>query len=934
MPAPLLTTKLYIPPPRPNWVPRPRLIQWLDDGLCLGHRLTLISAPAGFGKTTLLSEWIQQSERPTAWLSLDEGDNDPVRFLAYLIGALQRVDEAIGHSLQGILQSSQLPSAASASRSETTWIEGLMTALINAVTAVAAKTTLVLDDYHLIHAASIHQAIRFLLEHQPPLMHVVISTREDPPLPLPRLRARGQVTEIRERELRFTVEEATAFFNRTMGLHLSPDAVTALETRTEGWIAGLQLAALSLQDRDDADAFITAFAGDDRHVMGYLVEEVLHRQPEEVQRFLLHTAILERLSGPLCDAVLSRGIEEPFGYAQDRHGSRVDLPASPFTSSQEMLEYLEQSNLFIVPLDSKREWYRYHRLFADLLRYRLRREQPERLADLHRRASQWYEQADDPDEAIHHALVIPDFSLAAHLAEQYGLRLVRSSRLATYLSWVRPIPDDVIYTRPYLCAGCGWAFVLTGQVEAAERYVEAGEAALSDFERVYAAPEGRFITWEEVHGQLTAIRAYCARLRGDIPGVIEHSQQALAQLPADAFTVRCVVALNLGLLHFYSGKLDAAQAAFAEAFEMALKSEENMFVAVSALSLQGDILAFQGELRAAVERYHRVIALGTEGTGIPFPIPAVGMGHLGLAMAHYQRYEMATAAHHLEKGAALARQAGNSEAVVGIYLAQVQFAVAAGDLALAEVLLDQAGELVRPYRTTSHFYTNWIAIRAGLHLAQGDVKAAAQEVAALDLQVTDLTPQDLTAGSCRPRLPEYLLLPRVLLAQGRLDETVDVLERLASAAEACQYAAVFIEATILQTLAWHLKRDNIRAMEYLERAVALAAPEGYVRPFLDAGEPMRTLLRQAVARGVQTEYAQKLLALFVVQARRDGASPLSPDTATAPLYEPLTERERQVLRLLAVGLSSTEVADELVLAVSTVRSYIKTIYRKMDVHDR
>jgi len=751
-------------------------------------------------------------------------------------------------------------------------------------------------------------------------MHVVIATREDPPLPLPRLRVRGHVTEIRERELRFTVEEATDFLNRTMGLQLSPEAVAALETRTEGWIAGLQLAALSLRDRDDAGAFIAAFAGDDRHVMDYLAEEVLHRQPEPIQNFLLHTAILNRFNAPLCDALISD----------------IRLPAP----SQALLERLDAANLFLVPLDNKREWYRYHHLFADLLRYRLRREYPERLADLHRRASQWYEQADDADEAIHHALAIPDSSLAAHLAEQYGLRMVGSSRLATFLNWVRQIPDDLIATRPYLCAGCGWAFVLTGQVKAAERYVQAGETALSDFERVYAAPEGRFITWEEVRGHLTAVRAYCARLRGDIPGVIEHSEQALAQLPADAFTVRCVVALNLGLLHFNSGKLDAAQAAFVEAFEMACKSEENMFVAVSAQSLQGDILALQGKLRAAVERYHRAIELGTAGTGTPFPIPAVGMGHLGLAMAHYQRNELATAAHHLEKGLALAKQAGNSEAVIGVYLAQAQFAMVSGDLARAEVLLDQASELVRPYRTASRFYTSWMAIRAELYLAQDNTDAAAQCVVACDLQATELTPQDLTAGGCWARLPEYLVLPRVLLAQGQrrparsLDEAVDVLERLVTAAEAGQYVAVLIEATVLQALAWHLKRNNVRALESLERAVALAAPEGYVRPFLDAGEPMHTLLRQAVTRGVQAEYAQKLLAPFAVQARRDSTFPTLPDAAATPLYEPLTERERQVLRLLAVGLSSTEVAEELFLAVSTVRSYIKTIYRKLDVHDR
>ena len=782
MATPLLTTKLYVPPPRPNLVPRPRLIERLNAGL---HRkLTLVSAPAGFGKTTLLSEWVSRSEMPVAWLSLDEGDNDPVRLLAYLVGALQRVDEAIGQSTQGLLQSPQLPTTPLLSGAEVEWIEAVVTSLVNAVAAVAVRTTLVLDDYHLIHAASIHHAVQFLLEHQPSIMHMVIATREDPPLPLPRLRARGQMTEIRERKLRFTVEEAAAFLSRTMGLSLSPEAVAALETRTEGWIAGLQLAALSLQDHEDVNAFIAAFAGDDRHVMDYLLEEVLHHQPDDIQSFLLHTAILNRLSAPLCNAMVS------------------DLKFP--NTSQAILEQLDADSLFLVPLDNKREWYRYHHLFADLLRYRLRREHPERLPDLHRRASQWFEKADDADEAIRHALVIPDFALAAHLAEQYGLRMVGSSRLATFLSWVRQIPDDVIATRPYLCAGCGWAFVLTGQVEAAERYVQAGETALSDFERVYAAPEGRFITWQEVRGHLTAIRAYCARLLGDIASVIEHSEQALAQLPADAFTVRCVVALNLGLLHFNSGKLDAAQAAFVEALEMALKSEENMFVAVSALSLQGDILALQGKLRAAVERYRRAVELGTEGTDTPFPVPAIGMGHLGLAMAHCQRNELATATHHLENALALAKQVGNSEAVIGVYLAQAQFAVAAGDLSRAEALLDQASELVRPYRTTSRFYTAWMAIRAEFYLAQGDTDAAAQCAVACDLQATELTPQDFTAGSCWARLSEYLMLLRVRLAQGQFEEALDLTERLLTAAEAGQYVAVLIEATILQALAWYL----------------------------------------------------------------------------------------------------------------------------------
>ena len=897
MPTPLLTTKLYIPPPRPNWVPRPRLIQWLGDGLCLGHRLTLISAPAGFGKTTLLSEWIQQSERPTAWLSLDEGDNDPVRFLAYLIGALQRVDEAIGQSVQGILQSPPLPSAASASRSETMWIEGLMTALINDITAAAARTTLVLDDYHLIHAASIHHAVRFLLEHQPPIMHMVIATREDPPLPLPRLRARGQVTEVRERDLRFTVEEAAAFLNQTMGLHLAPQAVAALEARTEGWIAGLQLAALSLQDREDVDAFIAAFAGDDRHVMDYLVEEVLHHQPETIRSFLLHTAILNRLSAPLCDALVS--------------DLRLDA------SSQALLERLDAANLFLVPLDNKREWYRYHRLFADLLRYRLRREHPDRLADLHRRASQWYEQAGDTDEAIHHALVIPDFSLAAHLAEQYSLRMVGSSRLATFLSWVRQVPEDVIYTRPHLCAHCGWAFVLTGQVEAAERYVEAGEAALSGFEQVYVTPEYRFVTREEVRGNLAAVRAYCARLRGDVPGVIEHSEQALAQLPADAFTVRCVVALNLGLLHLHSENLNAAQTAFVEAFEMALRSEENVYVAVSALSLQGDVAAYWGKLEEAARLYRQAIQLGAL-PGSSLPIPAVVLAHGGLALVHYWRNEMEAAAHHLEKALSLVEQVSMPEVVITAALFRAQLALTAGDLAQAEALINQAGELVQAYETTQRWETGLAVAWGKFYLARGDVRAAAEGIKARGLQ---------TQKPDRDCLPEYLLLAHVLLAQGELSEASELLERLAAVAEASQDFNVFLETVILQALTHHRQKDDVRAIRHLERALKMAAPEGYVRPFLDAGEPMRKLLRTAAARGIAAEHAGRLLAAFAVSV-----TPELP--RTQPLLEPLSERELEVLRLVAAGLSNREIAQELVVAVSTVKSHINHIFGKLGVKSR
>jgi LuxR family maltose regulon positive regulatory protein len=899
--VPLLVTKLHVPPLRPNLVPRPRLIEHVNAGL--DRRLTLISAPAGFGKTTLLSEWIGAIERPVAWLSLDEGDNDPARFLAYLVGALQEVNEAIGQPSQSFPRSPQMPPAMPAPQTDVQVNEAPVAALINDIVETATPLVLVLDDYHLIHAAPIHQATQFLLEHQPPQMHLVISTREDPLLPLSRLRARGQVVEIRAPALRFTVEETTTLLNSTMGLHLSPQALATLEARTEGWIAGLQLAALSLQESENTDAFIAAFAGDDRHVMDYLIEEVLGHQPREIQDFLLHTAILNRLSAPLCDAVLS------------------DLPTS--ASSQSVLERLDAANLFVVPLDNRREWYRYHRLFADLLRCRLRREHPGRLADLHRRASTWYEQAGDVEEAIHHAFAIPDVPLAVRLVEQYGARMLNDGRIVTCLNWIRQIPDDVICAHPYLCIGCGWAFVLTGQVELAERYVQAGEAALPAFEPLYVASEGRVITRAEARGDLTAIRAYCARLRGDSAGVLELSQRALEHLADEDYTARSAVALNLGLLHLENCDWDAAQAAFVEALDTALKSEGNVSVAVSALSLQGDVLTFRGELQQAAERYRRAIEMEVEGTGVSAPILAICTAHFGLAEIHLQRDETAAATAHLEKVQELAQQTGSGEMVDDVYyLLRSRLALAADDLLQAQAFLDRTGEPAQSPRG-EHHDARLAAARGELCLARGDVEAAARFIAARDL------PGEPTAR----RLPEYLLLARLMLAQGQSDEALALLERLVAAAEASRYAVALIEATILQALAHHLRKNNAQALHHLERALTLAEPQGYVCPFLRIGKPVDNLLRRAITQSVRVEYAQEVLAAFAAQARRGGTSPM-PDDAISPLYEPLTERERQVLRLLAAGLSSTEAAGELVIAVSTARSYIKTIYRKLDVHSR
>ena len=413
MSTPILATKLYIPPPRPKVVLRPRLIERLNEGL--DRKLTLISAPAGFGKTTLVSEWVAGSERPAAWLSLDEGDNDPTRFLTYLVAALQTIAPDIGEGVLSVLQSPQPPPT-----------ESILTALLNEITAVPDDFVLVLDDYHVIDARPVDAALTFLLEHLPPQMHLVITTREDPQLPLARLRARGQLTELRAADLRFTPSEAAAFLNEVMGLNLSAEDIAALETRTEGWIAGLQLAALSMRGREDVPGFIRAFAGDNRYIVDYLVEEVLQRQPERVRSFLLQTSILDRLSGPLCDAVT--GQEE--GNA--------------------LLEALERGNFFVVPLDDRRHWYRYHHLFADVLHAHLMAEQPDQVPTLHRRASEWYEQHGSAADAIRHALAAEDFERAADLVELAVPAMRRSRQEATLLGWLKALPDELIQCRPVL----------------------------------------------------------------------------------------------------------------------------------------------------------------------------------------------------------------------------------------------------------------------------------------------------------------------------------------------------------------------------------------------------------------------------------------------------------------------------------------------------
>jgi LuxR family maltose regulon positive regulatory protein len=936
--AALITTKLNIPQVRSNLVTRPRLMEKLNGGLA--RRLTLVSAPPGFGKTTLIASWVESLrlqvegniDKPStfniqpvtvAWLSLDEGDNDPVRFFAYFVAAMQKIDPTLGQGIQSLLSTPPIPP-----------LEALVAGLVNDLAGTSKVIILVLDDYYLIRNELVHKALQYFIEYQPSNVHLVLVTREDPPLPLPRLRARGEILEIREGDLRFSTEETAAFLGRSMGLNLSKEAITGLVDRTEGWIAGLQMAGLSLQQGGDADHFVASFQGDDRYVMDFLMEEVFHRQSSEIQQFLLNTSILDRLCASLCDAVLGDNPPAPY-----------PLSPVPFSSSQETLEYLERSNLFLLPLDGKRAWYRYHHLFADLLRYRLQRQFPERLTEQHSRASRWYAQVGEPDEAMKHALAIPDRLLAADLAEQYLLHMIGGSRIATYLQWVQSISEELILSRPYLCVGCAWAYLLTGQGDAAGRYLIAGEAALPHYEPLYSTPDGRLITNEEVRGQLVAIRAYAARSQGDFLKAIELSNQALEYMPPTAFAVRCVLAFNLGLLYLENGEPARAREACLEAYEIAQKSEENLHIALSALSVLAGIATRAGMLSEAIGYGNRAIQLGSGGSARAMPNPAVGYAHGWLLEVHYQRNEMDAAQAHLKNALEMIEKLGSPETMIYAYLYQIMLVLARGDLSEAGSWVRRVEELIQAHPPGEAIRTEWIAVKGKYLLARGDSTAAARWLEALDVRAGDLLESPMSgrdqARQLQTRLPIYLLLGRVLLAQGAFDQATSLLERVSALAETGQNVAVLIEALVFQALAAHARRgEATQALSYLERALQEGAPEGYVRPFLNAGEALMPLLRRAIIQGDRSGYAQKLLAELVEQEHQlAGMPPLPSAQGGSPDYpgglvEPLTDREKQVLRLLAAGLTSTDVAQELVISINTARSYIKVIYQKLGAHSR
>jgi LuxR family maltose regulon positive regulatory protein len=887
---PLLQTKLYSPRIRRRLVSRPRLVEQLSAGL--ERRLTLISAPAGFGKTTLMSEWIAGRDWPVAWLSLDQRDDDLVRFLTYLVAALQTVDAGIGVDVSSVLQSPQLPP-----------LESLLTLLLNDLAAASPEGhhkdcpyVLVLDDYHVIHAPSVHESVAFLLGHLPPQLHLVILTREDPPLPLPRLRVRREITHIRAQDLRFTVDEVTEFFHQAMGSRLAAADVMALESRTEGWIAGLQLAALAMQNVEDPGAFIQAFSGDDRYVVDYLVTEVLAQQPLHIQAFLLQTSVLQRFNASLCDAVRSGSkspTEEPRG--------------------REILAQLEQANLFVTPLDHRREWYRYHHLFADLLRYQLRAQEGEaRVLALHRRAALWYEQHSLIDDALSHYLAAQDAQAAACLVEANAMLAFRRGDAHLAHEWLEALPEEAIRANLRLSLDYAWTCVVHDDYPRLVEFVAAAKSALPDSDG-----ETDLALW----GEWAALQAFAKYYSGETQAALELGQQALDQLPARLAFPRA--AINILLVDIFTntdtGQVSQAIACSQEAMAASLSSS-NITTVLYAADRLVRALVLQGQYRATEAVFQQVFRLLQE-RDLTYA-PVLEILYLRYARVLYELNRLDEAERVIRDGISLSQKFGaqNGELWCRLLLRQAQTARGVTRDAIDPLATDEALDALLPGLSDRQSRHPAMVQLAGLRaqLWTNEAQWARAERWARDSSFS------LDDEPACDQMPNYLALAHVCQAlETSLPQVLALLEKLQQLALRKGHIQQLIEIKLLQTLTLD-KTDQIAAARVtLEQALALAEPTGMVRSFLDHGPPMIRLLRQA-----KHPYATRLVAAI------DTAAVDKPAPAPGYPQETLNEREIEVLQFFAAGLTNATIARRLFVSQNTVKWYAKNIYRKLDVHSR
>jgi LuxR family transcriptional regulator, maltose regulon positive regulatory protein len=888
----MIATKLYVPKLRRGLVTRPRLRVRLRRGA--ESRLTLVSAPAGFGKTTLLAEWLAEApgeDRSVAWLSLDSSDNEPASFWTCVVTALQTAVPGIGSSALELIASSPLPT------------DLVLTTVLNELAAAPREVWLVLDDYHLVDSHDVRKGMAFLLEHLPPNVHIVISTRADPDLPLSRWRVRGELVEIRAADLRFTSDETAAYLNEATGLHLAAGDVEVLEERTEGWIAALQLAALSIQGREDVSSFIARFAGNDRYIVDYLVDEVLAQQPEPVREFLLHTAVLDRLTGPICDALTGRD------------------------DGSHMLTTLERANLFLVPLDDQRQWYRYHHLFAGVLRARLLAEQPDLVPLLNQRASGWYEAHDLAEDAVRHALAARDFDRAANLMELAAPEIRRNRQDPMMIGWLKALPDDAVRRSPVLSVFYGYMLMVSGDLDAAEPRLDDGERALAAIPEGSAPPRADTEELRTLPATIAIYRASLAQARGDVAGTAAHARRALDLAGPNDHLARGGAAGFLGLAAWANGDVSSGLDTFTQAVA-SLHAAGNLVDELSSTVVLADMWLAAGHPSKARRLYLRALQVSeAHGEAVARATPDL---HVGLSEMDHEVGDLEAAKRHLERAAALSEGAAMTESRYRWFVAMGRVADAEGDPQEAITLLDNAEQLYQP-----GFFPDVrpiAAMKARVSITHGNLSQATDWARERGVSATD------DAGYLSEF--DHLTLVRLLIARHRahpdpsaIDQALRLLDRLHEAAETSGRLGSLVEIRMLQALAQDAQGHRPQALQALGQAWAQAPePDGYVRLFLDEGAPMVELLRAAEHQGLAGGgHARRLLSLVASPEAEapDSGHPPAPSSA-----DPLSERELQVLRLLDSELSGPQIARELFVSHNTLRTHTKHIFTKLEVTTR
>lgn len=883
----IIKTKINLPVFRRSLVSRPRLLASISAGITQGHHLTLIAAPAGFGKTTVIREWIAAGETPAAWISLDEGDGDPIRFLTYLVAALQTLISGVGDGVLAALQSSQPVSTLDA-----------LISLLNELSSTEDDFVLVLDDYHAVDSTSVDALLAFMVKHMPPPMHLVITTREDPALPLARLRARNQLTEIRTADLRFTEDEAAEFLNHATGLRLSAEAVAALDKRIEGWVAGLQLAALSMQDKADTPAFIRSFNGTNQFVLDYLLAEVLQKQPESVQRFLLPTSILNRLSGSLCDAVLQ--------YES--------------TSAQDMLETLVQENLFVIPLDDERSWYRYHHLFRDLLRQRLSRiYSKEEVSTLHIRASAWFEQNGEIGEAFQHAMSAVDFERAARLLESNWLSMDENFQTGTWLGWVNQLPLSVRRLRPVLLTQMGWSYMDAGNAEASESSLKEAEASLMNPREALAIVEAE--QFRTLPARIAIARAYNAQVQNRFDDTVKYVEVAQDLAPHDDAFMQAQAAAILSGTYWASGELDRAFGFMSHWVDVA-QGAGNMVFAIAASFGKADILIAQGRLRDARQVYQTALHWAEMHNAEQH----TAHHHLGLGLLHHEMGDDERTAQYVQKAFERGKHTTIVDWAYRKRLAQAQLKESEGDYDAALNLLDEAARVY--VRTPIPNLRPVEAMKARIYLKQHRFEQARVWAGKSGLSLRD-QPDYLHEF-------ERLTLAKIALADSPNEQQIlavlKMLDAQLTLAQQQNRLRSQIEILTLQALALHTKGETSHAASALEQALNLAAPEGYVRIFVNEGEALRRLiddLRLTLSSNPVFGYLVGFL-----QPTPPHKQSSNSIHGTFDISDPLSERELEVLRLIAQGLSNQEITQTLVVALSTVKGHNLRIFAKLHAKSR